>query len=157
MSRPPKRLGAALVVVLAAACAQGGHSDGARARARTTAPLAASGNPTSTWATYHRTNSRAADAGSTAPWLTGTLRVRWSKKLDGAVYGQTILVGTNAVAATENNTVYALNVSTGAVVWSRHLGTPARRSALPCGNIDPLGITGTPAYDVATGSVFVVA
>jgi hypothetical protein len=28
---------------------------------------------------------------------------------------------------------------------------------LPCGNIDPLGITGTPAYDPGSGSVFVVS
>ncbi len=40
----------------------------------------------------------------------------------------------------------------------RHLGTPVRRSpSAPCGNIDPLGITGTPVYDTATGVVFVVA
>jgi hypothetical protein len=30
-------------------------------------------------------------------------------------------------------------------------------SSLPCGNIDPLGITSTPAYDPSTGSLFVVA
>src|SRR5690242_21541856 len=35
--------------------------------------------------------------------------------------------------------------------------TPQPLSGLPCGNIDPLGITGTPAYDATTGSVFVVA
>jgi outer membrane protein assembly factor BamB len=119
--------------------------------------LAATANPTSTWSTYHRTNTRAGDAGSGAPWLTGTLRVHWRRNLDGAVYGQPVLVGKTAIAATENNTVYALNISTGSVIWSKHLGTPVPRSALPCGNIDPLGITGTPAYDVATGSVFVVA
>ena len=37
------------------------------------------------------------------------------------------------------------------------MGTPQPLSGLPCGNIDPLGITGTPAYDPRTGSVFVVA
>ncbi len=30
-------------------------------------------------------------------------------------------------------------------------------SSLPCGNIDPLGITGTPVYDPTTGLVFAVA
>jgi polyvinyl alcohol dehydrogenase (cytochrome) len=30
-------------------------------------------------------------------------------------------------------------------------------SALPCGDINPLGITGTPAYDSVTGSLFAVA
>jgi hypothetical protein len=31
------------------------------------------------------------------------------------------------------------------------------RSSLPCGNIDPLGITGTPAFDRATSTLVVVA
>ena len=153
-----KRLVPVVALVLAAAgCAQGSGSRDAGPPATRTAPLAASGNPTSTWSTYPRTNTRAGDAGSSAPWLTGTLHARWTRNLDGAVYGQPVLVGKTAIAATENDTVYALNISTGATVWSHHLGTPVPRSSLPCGNIDPLGITGTPAYDVATGSVFVVA
>jgi outer membrane protein assembly factor BamB len=61
------------------------------------------------------------------------------------------------IAATEGDSVYALNSQTGAVEWVRNVGTPVRLSTLPCGNIDPLGITGTPAYDPATGSIFVVA
>jgi outer membrane protein assembly factor BamB len=73
------------------------------------------------------------------------------------VYGQPIVVGRTVIAATENDTVYGLDLATGRRVWQRHLGTPAPLSSLPCGNIDPLGITGTPAYDSATGSVFVVA
>jgi hypothetical protein len=36
-------------------------------------------------------------------------------------------------------------------------GTPQPSSQLPCGNISPLGITGTMAYDQATGRVFAVA
>jgi DNA-binding beta-propeller fold protein YncE len=50
-----------------------------------------------------------------------------------------------------------LNASDGAVLWSRHVGTPVPLSDLPCGNIDPLGITGTMAYDAATGLVFALA
>jgi outer membrane protein assembly factor BamB len=76
--------------------------------------------------------------------------------LDGAVYASPILVGPDVVVATENNTVYALNANTGAVHWSRHLHTPVSRSTLPCGNIDPLGITGTPTYDAATNRIFLV-
>ena len=41
--------------------------------------------------------------------------------------------------------------------WHKGLGRAQPLSGLPCGNIDPLGITGTPAYDATTGSVFVVA
>jgi outer membrane protein assembly factor BamB len=43
------------------------------------------------------------------------------------------------------------------VRWHVELGTPQPLSGLPCGNIDPLGITGTPAYGAGTGSVYVAA
>jgi outer membrane protein assembly factor BamB len=84
------------------------------------------------------------------------LSALWSRQLDGAVYGQPLVVGSLVLVATENDTVFGLERTTGAVRWRRNLGTPVRRSALSCGNIDPLGITGTPAYDPGTGSVFVV-
>ena len=73
------------------------------------------------------------------------------------MYGQPIVVGTTVIAATENDSVYAFDLTTGAVRWRAHLGTPMPGSGLPCGDISPLGITGTPAYDQSTGSVFVVA
>jgi polyvinyl alcohol dehydrogenase (cytochrome) len=53
--------------------------------------------------------------------------------------------------------VYALAPDTGAVQWSKHLGTPVPHSNLPCGNIDPLGITSTMAYDAASNQVFALA
>ena len=53
--------------------------------------------------------------------------------------------------ATEGNTVYALDAGTGGEVWKRSLGKPAPLSSLPCGNIDPLGITGTPVIDEGSG------
>jgi outer membrane protein assembly factor BamB len=84
------------------------------------------------------------------------LTAAWTRRLDGAVYGQPLVIGSLVVVATENDTVYGLARSTGAVRWQRHLGTPVRRSTLPCGNIDPLGITSTPVFDAGTGSVFVV-
>lgn len=150
---------ALLGALLLAACS-GGEPAGQRSPAPSEPPavesLSATGWPTSTWPTYHRTATRTGDAGSSLPILTGTLHKRWSRSLDGAVYGEPILVGTRTVAVTENNTVYALSTSTGTVVWKRHLGTPVPLSAQPCGNIDPLGITSTPAYDPVTGSLFVV-
>jgi len=84
------------------------------------------------------------------------LTAAWSRGLDGAVYGQPLVVGSLVLVATENDTVYGLARSTGAVRWRSHLGTPVRRRTLPCGNIDPLGITSTPTFDAGTGSVFVV-
>jgi hypothetical protein len=61
------------------------------------------------------------------------------------------------IVATESNVVEALNSATGAVLWSTTLGTPVPLSALPCGNIDPEGITGTPVIDAATGTLYVDA
>jgi len=61
------------------------------------------------------------------------------------------------IVATEGDSVYSLDPASGHVVWRRHLGTPVPLSSLPCGNIDPLGITSTPVYDAATETLFVVA
>ena len=79
----------------------------------------------------------------------------WSVPLDAAMYARPLVAGSVAVAATENNTVYAADLGTGRLAWRRHLVAPARRAELPCGNIDPSGITGTPAYDASSGLVFV--
>jgi outer membrane protein assembly factor BamB len=107
------------------------------------------------WPTYHHDNARTGVAGQFGP--LGTLRRAWQTLLDGAVYGQPLVIGDKVIAATEHNTVYALAAADGHVLWSSSLGAPLPGSALPCGNIDPLGITGTAAYDQATGLVFVVA
>jgi polyvinyl alcohol dehydrogenase (cytochrome) len=93
-------------------------------------------------------------AGLTA---AGALRAGWRAQLDGAVYGQPLLVGNLVIAATENDSLYALRQATGAVAWRRHVGTPVPLSALPCGNINPLGITGTTVYDQGNGLVYAVA
>ncbi len=107
------------------------------------------------WPTYHRDSARTGAAPS-SPAL-GTLRDAWSAQLDGAVYAEPLVVHGRVIAATEANTVYALDASDGHVVWKRNVGPPMPLSALPCGNIDALGITGTPVYDPATGLVFAVA
>ncbi len=62
------------------------------------------------------------------------------------------------IAATENDSVYALNRATGKTIWRANVGTPVPQSALNgCGNIFPLGITGTPVYDAGNGLVYAVA
>ena len=51
------------------------------------------------------------------------LGVGWRAELDGAVYGQPLVIGNRVIAATENDTVYAPvpaergNVSCPAVTW----------------------------------------
>src|SRR5215468_7302452 len=107
------------------------------------------------WTTYHRDAARTGVA--PAQPAAGALSIAWRRHLDGAVYGQPLAVGDLVIAATEGNTVYGLDRASGAVRWHVHLGTPVPLSALPCGDIDPLGITGTPVYDPATGMVYAVA
>jgi len=73
----------------------------------------------------------------------------------GNVYSQPLYVeggpsGSVVIVATESNNVYALNATTGAIVWQRNAGTPSSGM----GGISPLGITGTPVVDLATRSLF---
>lgn len=108
------------------------------------------------WSTYHGSNDR---SGFVATGPSGPVRPLWSDpvRVDGAVYAEPLACGGKLFVATENNTVYALNVTTGAVLWHTHLGTPVPGASLPCGDIDPSGITGTPAIDPANGALYVVA
>ncbi|CAN5622277.1 hypothetical protein BH10ACT10_BH10ACT10_07730 [soil metagenome] len=108
----------------------------------------------SDWPTYHHTADR---AGLVARAPRGDLRAGWTKDLGGPVYGEPLVIGSTLVAATERNDVVGLDARTGRQRWKVHLGTPQPLSGLPCGDIDPLGVTGTPAYDARTGSVFVAA
>jgi outer membrane protein assembly factor BamB len=115
-------------------------------------PLLASTQVAADWLTYHGDNTRQGDD-TTDQALTGSAPWR-SVPLDGQLYGQPVISGNQLVVATENDTVYSLNANTGHVAWSTHVGTP-RTDNFPCGDIMPLGITGTPVIDA--GSVFVVA
>lgn len=166
MGRIPRRPAVLAAVALAAAalaaagCSSGTPKPRVQPSATHTGALQPTHAPTPTappkpeWPTYHGTNDRAGNADA-AP-LRAPLRIAWRKHLDGKLYAQPIVAAGYLIAATENNTLYALDPSTGAVRWSRHLAEPARLGDLPCGNIDPSGITGTPAYDAGTGLVFAV-
>jgi outer membrane protein assembly factor BamB len=82
----------------------------------------------------------------------------------GNVYAQPLFVASatagehdQLIVATERNQVYALDASTGAQTWVRDLGAPVPTSALPCGNINPLGVTGTPIIEAATRTIYLDA
>ncbi|HEX3425605.1 MAG TPA: PQQ-binding-like beta-propeller repeat protein, partial [Acidimicrobiales bacterium] len=82
-------------------------------------------------------------------------RLWTSPTLDGAVYAQPLVVGGLVIEATENDTVYALDASTGSVTWSTHLGAPISSGSLPCGDVSPVvGITSTPVVDLTAGRVY---
>ncbi|NMO93001.1 PQQ-binding-like beta-propeller repeat protein [Actinomycetospora sp. TBRC 11914] len=105
------------------------------------------------WTTYHGDATRAGYvAAGPDPANPG---LAWQTPLDGKVYGSPVVVAGEVVAATEGGSVYGLDAVTGAVRWRTHLADPLPGSALPCGNIDPIGITGSPALDPASGQVFV--
>jgi hypothetical protein len=58
------------------------------------------------------------------------------------------------IVATENDVVAALDAASGQIVWQTRVGAPVPATALPCTNIDPLGITGTPVIDPMRRAVF---
>ncbi len=113
------------------------------------------GHPGADWPTYGHDYARTGVSATAA--TAGPLQLSWRAHLDGAVYGQPLLVGNMVIAATENDSIYALDQASGQVVWRTHVGTPVPLAQLPCGNIDPLGITGTPVYDTDSGIVYAVA
>ncbi len=154
-----------LLLVFLSACSGLTSSNGDVAP--TITPLAMTGTPqskaTSTtpipsstdWTTYHANNQRTGYIPNTPD--PHSLSKIWSTQLDGSVYAEPLVIGNRVIVATEGDSLYALDPSTGSVQWHTNIGTPVPLSSLPCGNIDPLGITGTPVYDPATGLVFAVA
>jgi len=84
-------------------------------------------------------------------------------RVSGHIYAQPLYwraPGSNSailILATEDNVVYAIDAGTGAEVWKRSLGRPVARSSLPCGNIAPLGVTGTPVIDESTEAIYLNA
>ena len=116
-----------------------------------------SGNLTAgNWTTYHGNSSRSGflpNAGVTA------IHPQWAGPvgLDGQVYAEPLTCGNAVFVATEKNSVYAVNATNGNVLWKTNLGAPVAGSALPCGDINPSGITGTPVIDVATRTIYAVA
>ena len=82
----------------------------------------------------------------------------WTADLGGVVHSEPVVADGRVFAATENNRVVAIDPHSGKVLWSRSLGPPLTNvdSVAGCGDIDPLGITGTPVVDLATHTLYVV-
>jgi outer membrane protein assembly factor BamB len=90
----------------------------------------------------------------------------WHVSLDGQVYAAPLVaadvgVGGSShdvvIAPTENNTVYALDAGTGAILWKQHLAAPLTDVEYnDCINISPLhGITSTPVVDLDRKEIYV--
>ena len=77
----------------------------------------------------------------------------------GDVHAQPLYIegGSNGpmiIVVTASNNIYALNATTGLVIWSRTDIGPPVVSGLPCGDINPVGSIGTPVVDLASRSLF---
>ncbi|HET6873918.1 MAG TPA: PQQ-binding-like beta-propeller repeat protein [Acidimicrobiales bacterium] len=160
-----------LTLLSAAACSSGSNaqgpaptsssSSGSTSNPATPAPTGAAapgGDPP--WTTYQASNSRVGVGGSQPALNTPSLVRAWSNSLDGtAVYGQPLYAGGKILVATEGDHIYGLDPRSGHIDWEVSAGTPLRgvRAQAGCGNVDPLGITSTPVFDAANGTVYAVA
>lgn len=98
------------------------------------------------------------------PRLQQDALFRLQEPLDGPMYAQPLFVengvnGKDAILmATSSNMIYAVNADTGAILWRRQLpGSPVSRSSLPCGNINPYGVVGTPVIDENSKTIYLSA
>ena len=117
--------------------------------------------------TYHNSLTRHGHYG--VPNLTlaaaGKMHLdgHFKTKIEGHVYAQPLYwlpVGQTSgrvIVATESNIVYALDATTGATIWKTKLAHSVPLSELPCGNIDPDGITGTPVINDSAGVLYLDA
>lgn len=130
------------------------------------ASAAGAGAPTAQVLTYHAGNERRGNFVAPALSWQAASRVRpdpdFRPHVRGHIYAQPLYWRDPAgrarlLIATESDTVYALDAASGATVWTRSLGAPIPLGELPCGDIDPLGITGTPVIDPRRGAVYLDA
>jgi hypothetical protein len=80
-------------------------------------------------------------------------------RVSGHLYAQPLTWRASAASAvlltaSEDDIVQAFDAESGKELWRRAVGTPVPRSALPCGNIAPLGITGTPVIDPSRDAIY---
>lgn len=83
--------------------------------------------------------------------------------LPGPMWAQPLYVSSGpsgspaVIAATEQNDVLALEATSGTTLWAVNLGTPIPLATFDCGNIDPVGITGTPVIDIDSRTIYLNA
>jgi hypothetical protein len=93
------------------------------------------------------------------------IHLDFSTPVEGVVNAQPLFLdgqGSEAdmvLVVTEANQVFAIDASTGILIWRRRLDPPAPRQLVvdalgDCGGIDPIGITGTPVIDGHTRRIY---
>jgi hypothetical protein len=69
--------------------------------------------------------------------------------IEGGPRGRAVVI-----AVTESNYVFALDATTGDVVWQTNVAPCVFPGSLSCGNLNPYGITGTPVVDLPSRTLF---
>ncbi len=142
---------------------------GAQAASAASASASTSATPISV-TTYHYDNLRTGwnrnETVLNASTFPSTFGVLQTVALDDQVDAQPLLVPAQQIAGgthdvlyvvTENNSIYALDANSGAILLQRNFGAPVP-TPLGCGNNGPnVGITSTPVIDLARGEIFLIA
>lgn len=99
----------------------------------------------------------------------GTFGLLRTVALDEQVDAQPLVVSHQTISgqgvhnvvyvATQNNSIYAIDGASGAILLQTNLGTPVPQASLPgsCSNSATVGITATPVIDRAAGTMYVIA
>ena len=111
--------------------------------------------------TYDYGNTRSGQDTVDPPIKNLSSKPAWDDNaLDGAVYGEPLVYDATVYVGTEGDSVYAIAAGTGKVLWHLDVGHSVPKSVVDsaptvgCGDIDPLGITGTPVIDAGTDEIF---
>jgi outer membrane protein assembly factor BamB len=120
-------------------------------------PMTESAYAEPAWTTYHRDAARSGvDPEATNP-ITPTLSWQ-SPELGAPIWSQPLILGSRVYVATVGNEIYALEASTGKIIWEKSAGIPVPEEDVSCGDIEPtVGIVGTPVIDVSTNTLYAVA
>lgn len=115
-------------------------------------------------AQHHNHSSRDGvylDSAFTPALAAGLKRdLNFDGRVPGNVYAQPLYLeggpGGKAmvIVVTESNYVCALDAVSGGTLWQTNVGPSVPSGVLPCGNVLPVGISGTPAVDLASRALF---
>ncbi len=83
---------------------------------------------------------------------------QFNTPVSGQVYGQPLVLGNTVIVATQNDMVYGINKTTGAVTWSKSVGRAEPSSVIGCNDVNPsYGVSSTPVIDPASHTVYLTA
>ncbi len=146
LGRISSRLSRTLAALTAIACVVGASASGA----------AAESNITTAGYSTLRDNWDPSEPGlSPSVVKSKSFGQLFSTKVKGSVYAQPLIYNGDVIVTTEEARAYAINASTGAIMWERSFGKPVKGKTIECGDLIPYeGSTSTPVIDPSTGIIY---